>query len=92
MNVPAFTAEDAERAEDSKEKNRVWDLMFVGPLGDLRALRVMNGPSHAKNAKVAKDCKGKNRVRDLMFVGPLGDLAALRVMNGPSHAKKPGSL
>jgi hypothetical protein len=28
--------------------------MFVGPLGGLGALRVMNGPSHAKSVRVAK--------------------------------------
>jgi hypothetical protein len=34
--------------------------MFAGPLGDLSALGVMNGPSHAKNAKDAKECIKKN--------------------------------
>jgi hypothetical protein len=33
----------------------------AGPLGDLGALCVMNGPSHAKNAKGAKDCIEENR-------------------------------
>jgi hypothetical protein len=35
--------------------------MFAGPLGDLGALCVMNGPSHAKNAKGAKECIEENR-------------------------------
>ena len=35
--------------------------MFAGPLGELGALRVTNGPLHAKSAKGAKDCIEKNR-------------------------------
>jgi len=33
----------------------VRDLMFVGPLGDLGALRVMNGPFHTQDAEGAKN-------------------------------------
>jgi hypothetical protein len=35
----------------------VRDLMFVGPLGDLGALRVMNGSSHTEDAESAKAAK-----------------------------------
>jgi hypothetical protein len=51
--------------------------MSIRPLGDLGELRVMNGPSHAKNAKGAKDCIEENKgLRDSVFAGPLGDLGA----------------
>jgi hypothetical protein len=70
-------------------KNRgLRNPVSAGPLGDLGALCVINGPSHAKNAKGTKDCIVKNRgLRNPVSAGPLGDLGALRVMNGPSHAK-----
>jgi hypothetical protein len=43
-------------------KNRgLRNPVSAGPLGDLGALRVMNGPSHAKNAKGAKECIEENK-------------------------------
>ncbi|MEI6171642.1 MAG: hypothetical protein WCQ45_04080 [bacterium] len=35
----------------------VRDLMFVGPLGGLGALRVMNGPFHTQDAESAKGAR-----------------------------------
>jgi hypothetical protein len=40
-------------------------------LGDLGALRVMNGPSHAKNAKGAKDCIEKSSDSEILCLRAL---------------------
>jgi hypothetical protein len=41
------------------------------PLGDLGALRVMNGSSHAKHAKGAKNCIEKNRDSEILCLRTL---------------------